>query len=418
MPRKKLTEQESKEIKLLQAQNAMYEKTKEEAKIRGVNKSLHRIEIAQKDGEDQIRMMMGDTPSADVAQPKNSEGDDDRDIFEILQENAKADEEQEKQPSQNATETTLDDYIKPDDGKVTYDSSDANAAYDIIPLPSKGECYKDKVGRIPVGYLTAYDENLITSPNLYRDGLVIDLLLKNKVLDKSIDVDKLVKGDVDAIILFLRATSYGTDFPISVTDPKTGQQFSATVDLSTIKTKDFKLKADENGYFDYTLPKSGKVVKFKYLTRKDERDLRVLNEMENKALLASTIEDCSKRIKDAIKADEILDGKDKSIIFDDTKHLDKWAEAIREKRSISYNRSITNRMEMEVVAIDGVTDRKEIKKMIETMPANDSLHLRRYILDNEPGLDFEIEVQRPESLGGGSLKTFLEWDDTVFINLA
>ena len=73
---------------------------------------------------------------------------------------------------------------------------------------------------------------------------------------------------------------------------------------------------------------------------------------------------------------------------------------------------------MQIVSIDGETDRKKIKEMINMMPANDSLHLRRYILENEPGLDFEIEVKRPESMGGGSFKTFLEWDDTVFLNLA
>ena len=52
------------------------------------------------------------------------------------------------------------------------------------------------------------------------------------------------------------------------------------------------------------------------------------------------------------------------------------------------------------------------------MGAKDSLMLRRYILENEPGVNFEIEVERPESLGGGSFKTFLEWDDSVFLNIA
>ena len=52
------------------------------------------------------------------------------------------------------------------------------------------------------------------------------------------------------------------------------------------------------------------------------------------------------------------------------------------------------------------------------MIAKDSLELRKYIMANEPGVDFEIEIQRPESLGGGSFKTFLEWDDSVFLNLA
>ena len=52
------------------------------------------------------------------------------------------------------------------------------------------------------------------------------------------------------------------------------------------------------------------------------------------------------------------------------------------------------------------------------MPARDALMLRRYIIENEPGIDFEITVQRPESLGGGSFKTFLNWDDTVFLNIS
>ena len=70
------------------------------------------------------------------------------------------------------------------------------------------------------------------------------------------------------------------------------------------------------------------------------------------------------------------------------------------------------------MAVNGNYDKEYIRKFIYTMPAQDSLKLRRYILDNEPGLNFEIEVERPESLGGGSFKTFLEWNDSVFLNIA
>ena len=42
----------------------------------------------------------------------------------------------------------------------------------------------------------------------------------------------------------------------------------------------------------------------------------------------------------------------------------------------------------------------------------------KYINDNKPGIDFEIEVERPESLGGGSFSTFLNWDDSVFLNIS
>ena len=79
---------------------------------------------------------------------------------------------------------------------------------------------------------------------------------------------------------------------------------------------------------------------------------------------------------------------------------------------------ITNRLEMSIVSINGETDRKYISKYVKNMNVKDSLMLRRYILENEPGVNFEIEIERPLSLGGGSFKTFLEWDDSVFLNIA
>ena len=78
--------------------------------------------------------------------------------------------------------------------------------YDVIPLPSNGECYPHPIGRVPVAYLTAYDENIISSPNMYRDGKVIDVILERKILDKRIKASDLCQGDRDAIILWLRAT--------------------------------------------------------------------------------------------------------------------------------------------------------------------------------------------------------------------
>ena len=73
---------------------------------------------------------------------------------------------------------------------------------------------------------------------------------------------------------------------------------------------------------------------------------------------------------------------------------------------------------MSIVAVNDNYDRGYITKYIRNMIAKDSLMLRRYILEHEPGVNFEIEVNRPESLGGGSFKTFLEWDDSILLNIA
>lgn len=431
MPRKKvLSEEDKKNIALLKAQNEMYERTKEEIRLRGTKEAMKRTEEAQSDVIKKAESIMGKdadkyiAPSIEDNSQMSNNGEEE-DIFTILQENAEKEKENEivgtnDVGTKTANEEEIIDFSNSEEGQGEIADNNSNTvdAYDVIPLPSNGECYKNKVGRIPVAYLTAYDENLITSPNLYRDGLVIDLLLKNKILDKTINPDDLVNGDVDAIVLFLRATSYGTDFPISVSDPQTGENIETVVDLSTIKLKDFKLKADEEGHFDFTLPKTHKLVKFKYLTRKEEKNLRTLNELENKALVASNLRAAKKTIEDSLRADDTLDGKEKTTIFDEAKKLETWAKKIESKRRIQFNKAITNRMEMQIVSIDGITDRKKIKQMIDSMPAYDSLKLRKYILDNEPGVNFEIEVKRPESLGGGSFKTFLNWDDSVFLNIA
>ena len=302
--------------------------------------------------------------------------------------------------------------------ETTFNDIDSTAQYDVISLPSNGECYKSKIAKVPVAYLTAYDENIIMSPNLYRDGLVIDYLLKNKVMNKNIDVSNLISGDVDAIILFLRATSYGTDFPVIVEDTETGERIETVVDLSKIKMKEFKLKGDEDGYFSYTLPISKADVKFKYLTRKEENDLILLAKLEGLASRATELKNVNKIIKATLSNDDILTSKDKTEIFNTTRKIDTWVDEIEKKSNTTYSRVITNRLEMEIMAVNGNYDKEYIRNFIYTMPAQDSLKLRRYILDNEPGLNFEIEVERPESLGGGSFKTFLEWNDSVFLNIA
>ena len=460
MAKKKLTPEQEKEIKLLRASNEMYERAKEETKLRGTQQSVRRIEIAQEEVQQKMKNIMdGKIEKLEIPQEKpqpvviehkpivDSDGDiqdlfkkqtesdndnyivneheDNGSIFSILDNYKKEEEERLNKESKKGTATNYaveegpvygEEIVNPTE--TTFNNVDTYAQYDVISLPSNGECYKNKIGRLPVAYITAYDENIITSPNLYRDGLVIEYLLKNKVVNKEINVENLVSGDVDAIVLFLRATSYGTDFPVAVTDPETGENIETNVDLTTIKSKEFKLKGDENGHFSYTLPKSGVEVKFKYLTRKEENDLRLLARIESEGIAVQDLRDANRTISDLLRTDVLLEPKEKSYILDATRKINDWAKKMESKNSNKYSRSITNRLEMQIMAINGNYDKEYIRKAVYNMPAADSLSLRKYILDNEPGLDFEVEIQRPESLGGGSFKTFLEWNDTVFFNIA
>ena len=51
-------------------------------------------------------------------------------------------------------------------------------------------------------------------------------------MDKTIDPNSLCKGDRDAIILWLRATGYGPEFPITVHDPELDTEYETVIDLT------------------------------------------------------------------------------------------------------------------------------------------------------------------------------------------
>jgi hypothetical protein len=295
---------------------------------------------------------------------------------------------------------------------------DSFAQYDVIQLPSNGQCYKSKMDRVPVAYLTAYNENIITSPNLYKDGLVIDFLLKSKIVNKDINPDDLVSGDVDAITLFLRATSYGPEFPIVVRDPETGEQIDTTVDLTTLKPREFKLVGDENGWFEFETPIKKDKIKFRYLTRKQEKQLQKATELENNGTKAFMLDSERDTLTGAILSDKLISDADKKTIKSALAVMEKWSVKLKEVNDSRFNRIVTNSLQLQVMAVNGNTDREFIRKYINSMPARDSLMLRRYINENRPGINFDIEVERPESLGGGSFSTFLNWDDSVFLNIA
>lgn len=425
MAKKKLTPEQEKEIKLLQANNEMLQRTKEEAKLRGTENSVQRIELAQQDVYEQVKKI--DKSIAEKMMKENNSSEEksvittmienhysDESIFDVLKR-----QEEKEQIKVKEEPTRVEQVVKEAVFSNTdFNNIDMDVQYDVISLPSNGECYRNKTERVPVGYLTAYDENFITSPNLYKDGLVIDFLLKHKIMNKDINIDELVSGDVDAIILFLRATSYGTDFPIYVRDPESGEQIETVVDLSTLKYKEFTLKGDKDGYFDFELPVSKDIVKFRFLTRKDEKNLKLLSNLESESVKAQTIKNNIEVLKEAVKSDRYLDGKDKQELLKDFDKMKPWIQKLEETNSTPFNKLITNRLEMSIVAVNDNYDRSFITKYVKTMVAKDSLMLRRYILEHEPGVDFEIEVQRPEILGGGSFKTFLEWDDNVFLNIA
>lgn len=295
--------------------------------------------------------------------------------------------------------------------------SNERKLFDTIPLPSKGECYENKEGKIPVSYLTAYDENLIVSPNLYDDGTFIDVLLKNKIMYEDFNPDSLLPGDRDAIVLWLRASGYGNEFPVTATDNETGKQFDTVVDLSKINYKPFTLKGDENGYFDFTLPISKDKIKFRFLTYGLVKELQKMNENNESQIKKSFFEKNTKLIEDYIAEDRSITNATREKLNEAVDKLKTYSDSITVNESGQIIEAITNKLQLSVISVNGETDKDFIKEYIRTMPARDSYALRSYITNNEPGVDFNIKVERPASLGGGSVNMFLTLDQFLFFSI-
>ena len=84
---------------------------------------------------------------------------------------------------------------------------------EIIDLPSEGKLYpKDsplRSGKLELKYMTAKEEDILTSQNLLEKGLVIEKLLEALIIDKNIKVQDLISGDKDAVLIASRILAYG-----------------------------------------------------------------------------------------------------------------------------------------------------------------------------------------------------------------
>ena len=217
--------------------------------------------------------------------------------------------------------------------------------------------------------------------------------------------------------MWLRASGYGNEFPVTATDNETGKQFDTVVDLSKINYKPFTLKGDENGYFDFTLPISKDKIKFRFLTYGLVKELQKMNENNESQIKKNYFEKNTKLIEDYIAEDSSITNTTREKLNEAVDKLKAYSDSITVAENGQIIEAITNKLQLSVISVNGETDKEFIKDYIKTMPARDSYALRSYITNNEPGVDFNIKVERPASLGGGSVNMFLTLDQFLFFSI-
>ena len=221
-----------------------------------------------------------------------------------------------------------------------------------LSLPSKGLLYpKDSPlssGKITVKYMTAKEEDILTSSNLIERGTVVDKLLESVIADPKVKLDDLLLGDKNALMVGTRALGYGKDYPFTIKDPDTGNDVDHNVDLTELKVKPFPEEEFSSGknLFKFKLPNSKVEIEFKLVTHKDEA-----------------------RVTSILKSTEKI------------------------SRVTGITNELTHRLKQQIVSVDGVSDKKVVNDFIDTkFLAMDSKAFRAHIKELTPDIDFDIEI--------------------------
>lgn len=220
-----------------------------------------------------------------------------------------------------------------------------------VPLPSKGLIYPDGplagAETVDIKAMTAKEEDILMNRTLVRKGTVVTELIKSCMLDKTVDVNSMISGDRNALMIAVRITGYGADYSPKVTCPSCEAQQDWSLNLEELPVKELDLeKLNQVGpgqnAFEITLPRTKKTVVFKFLTGREEE--RMLQDIE-----------------------------------------------ARRKKGIVQENLVTTKLMNCIISVDGSTDRGYINQFCQYMPAADSLALRKVIDESEPGVDMSSD---------------------------
>ena len=231
---------------------------------------------------------------------------------------------------------------------------------EFVDLPSKGKYYPAdhplcNSETVEIKYMTAKDEDILTSKSLIKKGLAIDRLLQNVLVDKNIDISDLLIGDKNALIVASRITGYGSDYETRITCPACTTTSELSFELKDVNVthgledlEKFSVEVDKtsNNTFVVDLPKTRVKVEVSFMTGKDEKKLVMMSE--------------------------------------------------RRKKNNLPESSLTDQFKMIIVSVNGDSNRDTINKFVNSMPAIDSRFLRVTYAKLTPNIDLSYNFECPE----------------------
>ncbi len=215
---------------------------------------------------------------------------------------------------------------------------------EFVDLPSQGKYYA--VGHplhnqdtVEIRFMTARDEDILTSQTLIKKGMAIEKFMSNILVDKSIDTSSLLVGDRNAILVAARITGYGPEYKTAVTCPSCKTRVTHIFDLNERVVHNGSLTEEAtltgNGTFITQLP----------LT-KVNAELKVLNGADESAIVAAETDN-----------------------------------------SNTLETSLSSQIGRCIVSINGDASQDLKDQFLELMPAYDARHIRRVLKSVTPMLD-------------------------------
>ena len=207
----------------------------------------------------------------------------------------------------------------------------------VVTLPSNGLIYPEssilRKNNIEMRYMTAYDEDILSNNSYLKQGIIFKKLLESLITTPGVHPDDLATCDQDKLIISARIHAYGPIYPVTVTDPKTGNSVSREVNLSELKHKPFTLVPDKNGEFNYTSLDNTIQLKFKFITAKE------------------------------------------FLLIEETNAISKL-------------------MELSITEVNGIRDTAKIVQFIKyEMRAIDAKNFRAYLTTNTPGINYTVQFE-------------------------
>ena len=229
---------------------------------------------------------------------------------------------------------------------------------ELVDLPSRGEFYAEGhplrgEEAIEIRHMTAKDEDTLTSKSLLKKGVALDRVLQNIIVNKDININDLLVGDKNSIIVAARISAYGSLYETKVTCPACFTSADHSFDL-----EDFAVKSADEDLEELGIEKNSDGT-FSVMLPKTEASVVV----------------------------RLLNGNDEKVMTSNKER--------KKKLGVNKEPVLTDTFKQFVVSINSVTDRRQITHFIDNMPAADSRWLRIAYGKLVPNIDATQDFECP-----------------------